>query len=114
MPRLLKRQINHLVTYREGTYEITHATKQHITADAKTDEKASTNYQYMINVLTSINFFRSLGSKALLSYTVIEHTADTINLQVQSISPDREQEIQYVFTLKFASSDKLVRFINLK
>ena len=39
MPRLLKRQINHLITYREGTYEITHALKQHITSDGTTDEK---------------------------------------------------------------------------
>lgn len=114
MPRLLKRQINHLITYREGTYEITHATKQHITADGKTDEKISTNYQYMVNVLTGADFMRSLGGKELHTYTVVAQTMDTINLQVRSISPDRKQEIRYIFTLTFQSHDKLVSFINLK
>ena len=114
MPRLLKRQINHLITYREGTYEVTHALKQHITADGITDEKISNNYQYMVNVLTALDFFRSLGGKELLSYTVAPLTMDTIHLQVHSISPDRKQEIRRLFTLKFVSHDKLVNFINLK
>ena len=114
MPRLLKRQINHLITYREGTYEVTHAVKQHITADDKTAEKTSTDYQYMVNVLTGIDFFRSLGGKELLTYTIAPLTMDTIHLQVRSISPDRKQEIRRIFTLKFVSPDKLVSFINLK
>ena len=114
MPRLLKRQINHLITFREGTYEVTNAVKQHITADDKTDEKVSPDYQYMVNVLTGIDFFRSLGGKELLTYTLAPLTMDTIHLQVRSISPDRKQEIRYIFTLKFVSPDKLISFINLK
>ena len=114
MTRLLNRQINHLITFREGTYEVTHAVKQHITADGKTDEKVSPDYQYMVNVLTGIDFFRSLGGKELLTYTIAPLTMDTIPLQVRSISPDRKQEIRYIFTLKFVSPDKLVSFINLK
>lgn len=114
MPRLFKRQINHLITFREGTYEVTNAVKQHITADDKTDEKVSPDYQYMVNVLTGIDFFRSLGGKELLTYTLAPLTMDTIHLQVRSISPDRKQEIRYIFTLKFVSPDKLISFINLK
>ena len=114
MPRLLKRQITHLITYREGTYEVTYAVKQHITADAKTTEKFSTDYQYMVNVLTGIDFFRSLGGKELLTYTIAPLTMDTIHLQVRSISPDRSQEIRYIFTLKFQAPDKLASFVNLK
>ena len=114
MPRLLKRQITHLITYREGTYDVVNAIKTEITGDNKTEQSVAIEYQYMVNVLTGINFFRSLGGKELLSYTVAPQTLDTIILQVQSISPDRTQEIRYIFTLKFASSDKLTKFINLK
>ena len=114
MPRLLKRQINHLITYREGTYEVLHALKQHITAEDKTEEKISNNYQYMVNVLTDIDFFRSLGGKELLTYTIAPLSMDTLHLQVRSISPDRKQEIRRIFTLKFVSPAELARFINLK
>ena len=114
MPRLLKRQINHLITYREGLYEVTHALKQHITADDKTAEKISNNYQYMVNVLTALDFSRSLGGKELLTYTVAPLSTDTIHLQVRSISPGGEREIRRIFTLKFVSPAALDSFINLK
>ena len=124
MPRLLKRQITDLITYREGTYEIISAIKYETTGETtgktkdagetKNETALPTNYQYMINVLTGINFFHSLGGKELLSYTVAPRTLDTILLQVQSISPDRTREIRHIFTLKFASPDKLTNFINLK
>ena len=114
MPRLLKKQITHLITFREGTYEVIDAVKQHITADGKTDEKVSPDYQYMVNVLTGIDFFRSLGGKELLTYTIAPLTMDTLHLQVRSIRPDEKQEIRFIFTLKFVSPDKLATFINLK
>ena len=114
MPRLLKRQITHLITFREGTYELLDATKHEIKGDDKTEKSVSINYQGMINVLAGITFFRSLGGKELLNYTVAPRTMDTIHLQVRSIRPDRTLEIRYLFTLKFVSPDKLTEFINLE
>ena len=114
MPRLLKRQITHLITYREGTYEVINATKTEITGDNKTEQSISIDYQCMVNVLTGVDFFRSLGGRELLSYTIAPRTLDTIYLQVRSISPDREHEIRYIFTLIFKSPDKLASFVNLK
>ena len=114
MPRLLKRQITNLITYREGTYDVVNAIKIEITGDNRTEQSISIEYQYMINVLTGVDFFRSLGGKELLSYTIAPRTLDTIYLQVRSISPDRTQEKRYIFTLTFNSPDKLVSFINLK
>ena len=114
MPRLLKRQITHLITFCEGTYEIVDATKYEITGADKTEKSMETNYQCMVNVLTGIDFFRSLGGKELLSYTVAPRTIDTLLLQVRSIRPDDKQEIRFIFTLKFVSPDKLGSFINLK
>lgn len=114
MPRLLKRQINQLVTYREGFYEITHAIKHEFKDGTKTDEVLPTNYQHMVNVLTAAPFFRNLGGRELLSFTVAPRTMDTIHLQVRSISPDGEQESRYIFTLKFVTADDLTKFINLR
>lgn len=114
MPRLLKRQINQLITYREGSYEILSATKQEITADGTKAETLPTAYQHMINVLTAAPFFRSLGGKVLLSYTLAPRTMDTIHLQVRSINPDRTQESKYIFTVKFVSQDEMTKFINLR
>lgn len=114
MPCLLKRQITNLITYRDGTYEVVSAIKMDIKGDTRTEQSVSIDYQYMVNVLTGVDFFRSLGGKELLSYTIAPRTLDTIYLQVRSISPDRTQEIRYIFTLTFKSPDKLVRFINLE
>lgn len=114
MPRLFKRQINQLVTYREGFYEVTHATKHEFNDGNRTDETLPTNYQLMINVLMAVPSFRNLGGKVLLSFTVAPCTTDTIHLQVRSISPDRTQEARYIFTLQFATADELTKFINLK
>ena len=114
MPRLLKRQINHLITYREGLYEVTHAVKQYIPAAGITDEKISNNYQYLVDILTALDFFRSLGGKELLSFTVAPLSTATIHLLVRSVSPGGEREIRRIFTLKFVSPAALDSFINLK
>ena len=114
MPRLLKRQVNQLVTYREGLYEVTHAIKYEFKEGTKTDEVLPSNYQYLVNTLTSAPFFRSLGGKELLSFTVAPLSTATIHLLVRSISPDRKQEARCIFTLKFVSPDELGKFINLK
>ena len=114
MPRLLKRQIDHLITYREGTYDVVNAIKIDITGDTKTEQPVSVDYQYMVNVLTGAVFMRPLGGRELLSYTIAPRTMDTIYLQVRSISPDHKQEKRYIFTLTFKSPDKLVSFINIK
>lgn len=114
MPRLLKRQITNLITFREGTYTIVNALKMEITGDNKTEQPLPTEYQYMVNVLTGIEFFHSLGGRELLTYTVVPRTMDTIHLQVRLISPDEKQEIRYIFSLAFVSPDKLGEFINLR
>ena len=114
MPRLLKRQINQLVTYREGFYEIVAAVKHEFKDGNRSDETLPTNYQHMINVLTAAPFFRRLGGKELLSFTVAPCTMDTIQLQVRSISPDGTRESRYIFTLKFTTAADLTKFINLR
>ena len=114
MPRLLKRQVNHLITHREGTYDVTHAIKYEFKEGTKTDEVLPSNYQYLVNTLTSAPFFRSLGGKELLSFTVAPLSTATIHLLVRSVSPGGEQETRYIFTLKFATGDELTHFINLK
>ena len=114
MPRLLKRQVNQLITYREGSYEILSASKQDITADGTKAENLPTTYQHMVNVLAAVGFFRSLGGKMLLSYTLSPRTMDTIHLQVRSINPERTQETKYIFTIKFVSQDEMTKFVNLR
>ena len=114
MPRLLKRQVNQLITYHEGNYEILSASKQDITADGTKAENLPTTYQHMVNVLAAVDFFRSLGGKTLLSYTLAPRTMDTIHLQVRSINPERTQETKYIFTIKFVSQDEMTKFVNLR
>ena len=114
MPRLLKRQVNQLITYREGSYEILSASKQDVTADGTRAENLPTTYQHMVNVLSAVGFFRSLGGKMLLSYTLAPRTMDTIHLQVRSINPERTQETKYIFTIKFVSQSEMTKFINLR
>ena len=58
MPRILKRQVNQLITYREGSYEILSASKQDITADGTKAENLPPTYQHMVNVLSAVGFFR--------------------------------------------------------
>ena len=114
MPRLLKRQVNQLITYHEGSYEILSASKQEITGDNTKAENLPTTYQHMVNVLSAVGFFRSLGGKMLLSYTLAPRTMDTIHLQVRSINPERTQETKYIFTIKFVSQDEMTKFVNLR
>ena len=114
MPRLLKRQVNQLVTYREGLYDVTHAIKYEFKEGTKTDEVLPSNYQYLVNTLTSAPSFRRLGGRELLSFTVAPLSTSTVHLLVRSISPDGKYECRYIFTLKFATGDELTHFINLK
>ena len=114
MPRLLKRQVNQLITYREGSYEILSASKKDITADGTKAENLPPTYQHMVNVLSAVDFFRSLGGKMLLSYTLDPCTMNTIHLQVRSISPERTQETKCIFTIKFVFQDEMTKFVNLR
>ena len=115
MQHLLKQQITHLITFRKGAYEVINAAKHEIEGDDKTEQSVSINYQrYLLNVLDGIEFFHSLGCKESLTFKVAPHTMDTIHLQVRSISPDLTHEMRFIFTLKFASPEKLTEFINIK